>query len=168
MSEEQATSEGARRTVPVELVETTPDSAAALHWLLAAPLLGFLAWAWVDLFANAGPLQAYWPNVVLALPVYAALIVLPLGVAAHRIVTSMPRLFQHAGWDVLPLESVSVEEQYRIRYAYGKRHRAQGTRRRWLMRAGQGWVYIEITAIFVGAILLIPIFFSVSEFGFGR
>ncbi len=168
MSEEQATSNSQRRTVPVELVETTPDSAAALHWLLAAPLLIFLAWAWVDLFAQVSSLPAYWLDVVLALPVYVALVVLPLGIAAHRIVTSMPRLFQHAGWDVLPLEPVAAEEQYTVRYAYRTRHRAPGTRWRWLMRAGQGWVYIEIAAIFVGAILLIPIFFSVSEFGFGR
>ena len=36
------------------------------------------------------------------------------------------------------------------------------------MRAAQGWVYLEIAAIFIGAIAMIPIFFSVSEFGFGR
>jgi hypothetical protein len=36
------------------------------------------------------------------------------------------------------------------------------------IRAAQGWVYLEIIAIFVGAIAMIPLFFSAVDFGFGQ
>jgi hypothetical protein len=36
------------------------------------------------------------------------------------------------------------------------------------MRAAQGWVYLEIAAIFIGAIAVIPLFFSALDFGFGQ
>ena len=43
----------------------------------------------------------------------------------------------------------------------------RGDLRRWL-RAAQGWVFLEITAIFVGAVAMVPLFFSATEFGFGQ
>ena len=168
MSREEAANRAKRRLVPADLVETTPDAGAVLHWALAAPILLFLAWMWVDAFAHYSPLRMYWLDAGLGLVAYGAVIVLPLGMAAHRIVTSAPRLFQHAGWDLLPLEPVAAEEQYLVHYGYQVRHRAQGTVQRRLMRAAQGWVYIEIAAIFLGAALLIPLFLSASEFGFGQ
>jgi hypothetical protein len=94
--------------------------------------------------------------------------VLPLGVAAFFLVSSLPRLFGHAGWDVQPLEAVSEAEMYMVRYRYVHRHRAANTWPQMWLRAAQGWVYLEIAAILVGAVVMIPIFFSVSEFGFGQ
>ena len=104
----------------------------------------------------------------MAAAVYLLLVVFPLGVLAHWIVTSLPSLFQHAGWDVQPLEPVSEAEQYAVEYKPVGRIRAEGTwARRWL-RAAQGSVYLEIAALLLGAVLLIPIFLSASDFGFGR
>lgn len=162
------TTKPVRRTVAADLIETTPDAGGALHWLLAAPILVFLAWVWVDLFAYFSPVRGYWLDALLALTVYVTLIVAPVGLAAHRLVTGAPWLFQRAGWDVVPLEPIAVEEQYLVRYVCRQRHRAEGTWRRRMMRAGQGWVYIEIAAIFAGAMLMIPLFLSATEFGFGR
>ncbi len=157
-----------RRIVPADLIETTPDANAALHWVLASPLLLFVAWAWVDIFAHVSPMRAHWLDIGLAVAAYVVVFVLPLGLAAHRVVTAAPRLFQHAGWDLQPLEPVAPEEQYLVRYAYRRQRRAPGSWRRRLMRAAQGWVYLEIAAIFIGAVLMIPLFFSATEFGFGR
>ena len=84
------------------------------------------------------------------------------------IITALPSLFRHAGWDVSPLEEVPEAQQYTAQYTYQQRHRAKTSFSRIIMRAGQGWVYIEMALIFIGAIAMIPIFFSVSEFGFGR
>lgn len=168
MGGDDATTKPVRRTVAADLVETTPDAGGALHWLLAAPVLVFLAWVWVDVFAYYSPVRVRWLDALLALVVYMALIVGPLGLAAHRLVTGAPWLFQRAGWDVVPLELISAEEQYVVRYACRQRLRAEGTWRRRLMRAGQGWVYIEIATILAGAMLLIPLFLSATEFGFGR
>ncbi len=53
----------------------------------------------------------------LAALAYAVVFVLPLGVATIA-VTAAPRLFQHAGWDLRPLEPVASEEQYLVRYTY--------------------------------------------------
>lgn len=156
-----------RRSVPVNLVEATPGSGAAGSWLLASPLLVFLLWFWGDLFAYLSPLPRMIDWIVGSL-LYVFLFVLPLGLAAFWLVTSLPKLFHHSGWDVQPLESIAPEEVYQIRFIYRDRFRAKTTWVRTWMRSAQGWVYLEIAAIFVGAIVMIPIFFSVSEFGFGR
>ncbi len=63
------------REVAADLVEATPGSGALGQWLLASPLLIFLAWLWVDLFAHYSPLPWYWFDVVLALPLFALLVV---------------------------------------------------------------------------------------------
>jgi hypothetical protein len=158
----------ARREVAADLVEMTPGANGLLHWLLASPILLFIAWGWVDLFAHYSPLPAYWLDALVGMVVMAVAFVLPLGYGAFRFVTSFPRLFQHAGWDVQPLERVSEAEMHLVRYRFRNRQRAApGWRRAWL-RAAQGWVYIEIAAIFVGAVLMIPLFFSATEFGFGQ
>ncbi len=157
-----------RRAVPADLLEATPGRGALGHWVLASPILIYLAWIWVDLFALFSPLPWYWVNALLGLIVYALLIVLPLGYLAHRCVMALPRLFQNTGWDIEPLEPVNLAEQYMVRYRYQKRHWAANSWPRAWMRAAQGWVYLEIVAIFIGALAVIPIFFSVTEFGFGR
>lgn len=157
-----------RRQVAAELFETTPTSGGLMHWLLASPLLLFVAWVWVDLFAHYSPIPYYWVDVLLGLALMVGLVVLPLGVGAFWLVTSFPRLFQHIGWDVQPLEPVREAEAYLVRYTYHGRQRATTTWGRTWLRAAQGWVYIEIIAIFVGAVAMIPLFFSASEFGFGR
>jgi len=91
-----------------------------------------------------------------------------LGMGAHGLVTALPGLFNHAGWDAQPLESVREAEQYSVRYRFVARRRQPSSWRQAWVRAAQGWVYLEIFAIFVGAVLMVPIFFSASEFGFGR
>lgn len=164
---EQSTSPQ-RRVVPAELIETTPENGALFHWILASPLLGFLAWAWVDLFAYFSPIPFYWVDVVLGLGVFAVLVVLPLGAMAFALVSSLPRLFGHAGWDVQPLEPVREAEQYLVRYRYVGRRRAPFSWSRVWLRAAQGWVFLEIALILGGGVAMIPLFFSASEFGFGR
>lgn len=156
----------ARRTVPAALHEATPNAWG--QWLLASPALGFLAWLWVDLAAPISALGPWWLGATLALLIFAALAVLPLGVAAHALVTAAPRLFQNAGWDVAPLESVRDSEQYVVKYIAVSKVRAPRSWSRLWLRAAQGWVYLEILLIFLGAGLLIPLFLSVSDFGFGR
>lgn len=156
------------REVPADLVEATPGSGALGQWLLASPLLGFLAWLWVDLFAYYSPLPWYWLDALFGLVFFAFLIVLPLGVLAHALVTAVPVLFQNAGWDVHPLEPVAEREQYLVRYVPQARRRAPTTWGRLWLRAAQGWVYWEIFAILAGAIAAIPLFFSMLDFGFGR
>jgi hypothetical protein len=164
----ESTSKITIRDVPADLVEATPESGALGQWLLASPLLLFLAWLWVDLFAHFSPLPWYWVDVLLALVVYAFLIVLPLGVAAHALVTALPWLFQKAGWDVQPLEPITEREQYLVRYVLRRRHRAPTNWPRLWLRAAQGWVYLEIFAILAGAVAAVPLFFSALDFGFGR
>lgn len=156
-----------RRSVPGNLIETTPAAGGLGNWLLASPLLLFLLWAWGDLVAYLSPLPLLldWAIGIL---IYVLLLVLPLGVAAFWLVTSLPKLFHHAGWDVQPLERIAPEEEYTVRFTYRDQIRAQTTWRRTWMRAAQGWVFLEIAAIFIGAIAMIPIFLSVSEFGFGQ
>ncbi|MCC6458481.1 MAG: hypothetical protein IT328_26260 [Caldilineaceae bacterium] len=164
-------SEGAQaryRVVPADLVETDPDNGGLFHWILASPMLGFLAWVWVDLFAHYSPISFYWFDVLLGLLIFALVVVLPLGVGAFFVVSALPRIFSHAGWDVQPLEPVSEAEMHTVRYRYQSRRRASNSWGRAWTRAAQGWVYLEIAAILVGAIVMIPIFFSVSEFGFGQ
>lgn len=157
-----------RREVAADLVETTPAAGGLMHWLLASPMLLFIAWAWVDLFAHFSPIPNYWVDALVGLALMIGLVVLPLGVGAFWLVTSFPRLFQHAGWDVQLLEPVREAEAYTVRYVYQSHRRAATTWGRTWLRAAQGWVYIEIAAIFVGAVVMIPLFFSATEFGFGR
>ena len=131
------------------------------------PLLLFLLWLWVDFFAALSPLPWYWVDVLLAAALLLVFLV-PVGWAAYRLVTAAPRLFQNAGWDVQPLEPVREEEMYTVRYTFRGRRRAPNTFRRQWLRAAQGWVYIEIAVIFIAAILMVPVFFSALDFGFGR
>jgi hypothetical protein len=169
MSEENAAPKRtAYREVAADLIETVPDNGALSHWILASPMLLFLAWLWVDLFAHFSPIANYWVDVVLGLIIFALVAVLPLGVGAFFLVSTFPRLFSHAGWDVQPLEPVSEAEMYTVRYRPVGRHRAATTWQQSWLRAAQGWVYLEIAVILVGAVVMIPIFFSASEFGFGQ
>ena len=154
-----------RRTVTADLLESTPNALG--HWLLASPLILYLLWVWLDLFAHYSPLPKS-VDCVLGTIVFALLVLLPLGYGAHWLVTALPRLFSHAGWDLEPLEPVSELEMYLVRYRYGDKYRAPNSWRRAWLRAAQGWVYLEIMAIFAGAVLMIAVFFSVSDFGFGR
>jgi hypothetical protein len=157
-----------RRRVQADLVEATPDAGAVGHWLLAAPLILFLAWFWVDLAQAINPSAPRWLTLGIGLLLFVVAIVLPFGYLAHAFVLAWPRLFQHAGWDVEPLEPVKPAEMYTVHYLYQARHRAPWSWRRAWLRAAQGWVYLEILAIFVGAIGMIPLYFSAVEFGFGR
>ena len=157
-----------RREVPADLFEATPAGGGLGHWVLAAPLLVFVAWAWVDLFAYVSPLPWYWLDAIVALALLLLLMVLPAGWVAHWVITAAPRLFQNAGWDVQPLEPVREAEQYLVHYVIRQRHRAANTWSRAWVRAAQGWVYIEIAVILGGGIVMIPLFFSAAEFGFGR
>jgi hypothetical protein len=155
-----------RREVPADLIEATPGALGM--WVLASPLLIFVLWMWVDLFAHYSPIPWYWVDAAIGAAFFVGIIVLPLGWLAHRLVTSAPRPFQHAGWDIQPLEPVSEQEMYLVRYRYQERHRASNTWQRQWLRAAQGWVYIEITVILLGGILIIPLFLSAVDFGFGR
>ena len=158
----------AYREVPADLIETIPDNVGLMHWVLASPMLIFLLWMWIDIVAHFSPIPIYWVDAVLAVIIFAVAIVLPLGVGAFYLVTSVPRVVSHAGWDVQPLEPVSEAEMYTVRYRYQERHRAPNSWRQAWTRAAQGWVYIEIATILVGGVAMIPIFFSASEFGFGQ
>ena len=163
-----ATTHGARRIVPADLYETTPDAAGLWHWVLASPMLIFLAWLWVDLFAHYSPVPAFWLDALLGIMLYVAAIVLPLGLLAFELVLAVPRLFAHAGWDVHPLEEFEAADAPLIRFTYRQRQRAKATWPCLLARAGQGWVYLEIVTILLGGVLMVPVFFSATEFGFGR
>jgi hypothetical protein len=157
-----------RRTVPADLYETTPDAVGIWHWVLASPMLLFLGWVWIDLFAHYSPIPVFAVDAALAVVTYVLVIVLPFGIAAFWLVSAFPRVFGHAGWDVHPLEEVSASEAPLVRYRYRQRHRAPATWPRLIARAGQGWVYLEITTILAGGVLMVPVFFSATEFGFGR
>lgn len=157
-----------RRRVRADLIEATPGTGALGHWLLAGPLIGFLAWVWVDFVRALSPLPQPWLTISIGLVLFALLIILPFGYMAHAIVLAWPRLFQNAGWEVQPLEPVKPEEMYMVHYLYETRHYAPRSWGRAWLRAAQGWVYLEIMAIFAGAIGMIPLYFSAVEFGFGR
>ena len=157
-----------RREVVADLIEGVPDNGAVSQWVLASPLLLFLAWVWADVFAHFSPIPLYWLDAIFSVIIFVVVAVLPLGVGAFYLVTSLPRLFSNAGWDVQPLEDVSAAEIYMVRYRFRQRHRAPNSWRQAWLRAAQGWVYIEIATILIGGVAIIPIFFSVSEFGFGR
>ena len=157
-----------RRKVKAHLVEATPDAGGWGHWILAAPAICFLGWLWLDLFGILSPLQSRPVDFLLGVLVYVFLILLPFGYGAHRFVTTFPGIFQQAGWTVQPLEAVKPEEQHIVRYVGVTRERAGTDGRRILLRAAQGWVYLEIGAILAGAVAMVPLFFSAVEFGFGR
>jgi hypothetical protein len=156
-----------QREVPALLVESTPMANALGYWALASPLILFAGWFWVDLFAYVSPIPWYFVDLLLGIVLYVVLIIFPLGYGMHRLITAFPRIFQHAGWDVQPLEPVKPAEQYSVKYIFKGRRRAETTRQRIWLRAAQGWVYLEIALIFIGAIAMIPLFFSAREFGFG-
>jgi hypothetical protein len=157
-----------RREVAADLIETTPERGGLFYWVLASPLLLFLTWAWIDLFAHYSPITWYWLDVLLGLLLLALVVVLPLGLGAFYLVTALPRVFGHAGWDVQPLEAVREAEMHMVRYRYRARRRAASSWRQAWVRAAQGWVYLEIAAILLGGVLIVPIFFSASDFGFGQ
>lgn len=157
-----------RRHVQANLIEATPSLGGLGHWLLASPLLLFLAWNWIALFDALSPTGVPMLDNLVGGLALIIIIVLPLGYGAHRLVTTLPRLFQNAGWDVQPLEPVRTAEQYLVHYDVQERQRAVTTWNRVWLRVAQGWVYLEIVAIFVGAIAMIPLFFSALQFGFGQ
>ena len=157
-----------RKAVQARLVEATPRANGWGHWILSAPTIIFLGWLWVDLFGMISPIQSSPLEMLLGVLIYVLLIILPLGYGAHRLVTSFPRLFQQAGWNVHLLESLRPAEQYSVRYTFVSRERAATDGRRILLRIAQGWVYLEIAAVLVGAVAMVPLFFSAVEFGFGR
>ncbi len=150
------------------LVEATPGAGGRGHWVLSAPAIFFIGWLWLDLFRILSPFEARTIDLLLGALAYVVLILLPFGYGAHRFVTSFPGIFQQAGWTVQPLEPVSPEEQHVVRYICASRERAETNGKRILLRVAQGWVYLEIGAILVGAVAMVPLFFSAVEFGFGR
>ncbi len=157
-----------RRKVKAHLVEATPGAGGWVHWMLSAPTIYFLGWLWLDLFGVLSPFQSRSVELLLGVLAYAVLVMLPFGYGAHRFVTSFPGIFQQAGWTVHPLEPVKPAEQHVVRYICTSRERAETNLRRILLRVAQGWVYLEIGAILVGAVAMVPLFFSAVEFGFGR
>lgn len=160
------TSKFEQRRVPADLIEAAPNPLG--QWALASPLLLLLAWTFLDLFVHFSPSPYRWLEMLVGSLVFLALIVLPLGLLAHLFVTSFPRLFQNAGWDIQPLETVTMAEQYMVHYVYRDRHRAPNSWRQMWLRVAQGWVYLEIFAIFAGFLAMPLIFFSALEFGFGK
>lgn len=148
-------------------MEATPGGGAWGHWVLASPVICFLGWIWLDLFVIFSPFHSRPVDLFLGAFIYIILILLPLGYGAHRFVTSFPGVFQQSGWNVQPLEPVKPEEQHIVRYVGISRERAGTDGRRILLRVAQGWVYLEIAAILVGAVAMVPLFFSAVEFGFG-
>lgn len=163
----QPVSRPTRRTVDADLIETTPASGGLFHWLLASPMLLFLLWMWVDVFAHYSPIPWYWIDGLLGLALFIGLVVLPFGVGAFHLVAALPRLFGHAGWDVQPLEPVREAELPLVRYRYRQRIRAARSWPRLWLRTAQGWVYLEVAAVLIGGVLMVPLFFSAVDFGFG-
>ena len=167
MTPEVTPEEKGRRKVKARLVEATPVGGAWGHWVLASPAICFLGWLWLDLFGILSPIHSRPVDLLLGALIYIILILLPLGYGAHRFVTSFPAVFQQAGWNVQPVEPVKPGEQHIVRYVGITRERAGTDGRRILLRVAQGWVYLEIAAILVGAVAMVPLFFSAVEFGFG-
>ena len=155
-----------RREVAAKFVEATPGIWG--QWILASPMIIFLGWFFLDIFAYLSPIPWRWLDMILGTIVFLCVVVLPLGMAAHRLITSFPRIFQHAGWDVEPLEAVKPAEIYSVRYVGKEMERAANSWSRNWMRAAQGWVYLEIAAIFIGFAALGPLYFSALEMGFGK
>lgn len=157
-----------RRRVKAHLVEATPGAGGWGHWVLSAPAISFLGWLWLDLFGIFSPIQSRPVELLLGTLAYVVFILLPLGYGAHRFVTSFPGIFQQAGWTVQPMEPLKPEEQHSVKYVCSSRERAVTDSKRILLRVAQGWVYLEIAAILIGAVAMVPLFFSAVEFGFGR
>ena len=157
-----------RRRVQARLVEKTPGANGWFHWVLSAPTIIFIGWLWVDLFGLISPVPSRPLEILYGVLAYIFLVILPFGYGAHRLVTSFPRIFQQAGWSVRPLEPLRPAELYTIKYVFVSRERAATDVRRILLRVAQGWVYLEIGAALVGAVAMVPLFFSAVEFGFGR
>jgi hypothetical protein len=157
-----------RRQVQSDLVEATPQAGGWGHWILSAPGIGFIGWLWLDLFSIFSPIDSRPIELVLGVLAFVILILFPFGYGAHRLVTSFPRMFQQAGWTVLPRETVRPQELHNVRYEFTTRERAVTDGRRIMLRVAQGWVYLEIGAILVGFVAMVPLFFSAIEFGFGR
>ena len=157
-----------RRRVKAHLVEATPPAGGWGHWLLSAPAICFLGWLWLDLFGVLSPIQSRPLDLLLGALAYVFLVLLPFGYGAHRLVTSFPGLFQQAGWTVQPLEPLKPQDQYTVKYLCLTKERAVTDGKRVLLRVAQGWVYLEIGAILVSAVAMVPLFFSAVEFGFGR
>ncbi len=157
-----------RRRVKAHLIEATPGDGGWVHWVLSAPAICFLGWLWLDLFRILSPIQSRPVDLLLGALAYVVLVLLPFGYGAHRLVTSFPGVFQQAGWTVQPLEPVKPEEQHVVKYVCLTKERAVTDGKRILLRAAQGWVYLEIGAILVSAVAMVPLFFSAVEFGFGR
>ncbi len=158
----------ARREVQARLVETTPRANGWEYWILAAPTILFFGWLWVDLFGLFSPIPWQPLELLLGALAYILLILLPFGYGAHRLVTSFPRVFQQAGWTVRPLEPIRPAEWYAVKYVFTAQERAVTDRRRIWLRVAQGWVYLEVGAILIGSMAMVPLFFSAIEFGFGR
>ncbi|MEZ4620298.1 MAG: hypothetical protein R2867_32980 [Caldilineaceae bacterium] len=158
-----------RRTVPADLIEATPGGNGVGQWIwphlscssgLALPI-SLICSAHLRIVLSMSLLGRFF--------ILLVLIVLPLGLLTHRLILSLPRIFQHAGWDVRPLEPVRPEEMYTVRYRYQARHLADTTwSRRWL-RVAQGWVYLWRSSLSLSArAVMIPLFLSAVEFGFGQ
>ncbi|MBV7329529.1 hypothetical protein KFU94_15035 [Chloroflexi bacterium TSY] len=154
--------------VEADLIEADPAYGGLGHWILASPVLLFLAWNWIAVFDFFSPLEMGWLNLVLGGLSFLVLIVVPFGYGAHRFVTALPRLFQTAGWEIAPREAVEPAKMYTTRYVFRERRRASTNWTRIILRCAQGWVFLEIAAILAAAVLMIPLFFSVTQFGFGR
>jgi len=167
MTSDVAPKRKGRRKVKAHLVEATPGGGAWVHWVLASPAICFLGWLWLDLFGVFSPFASRPAVLFLGALIYFVLILLPFGYGAHRFVTSFPGIFQQAGWNVHPLEPVKPEEQHIVKYVCVTRERAGTDPGRVLLRVAQGWVYLEIAAVLVGAVAMVPLFFSAVEFGFG-
>ena len=136
----ETTTKPIRRKVPALLIEATPPVNGIGYWLLASPILLFLAWLWMDIFAYYSPIPWRWLDWMLGAAIYWLLFVLPLGYVGHKLVTAFPRPFQHTGWDVQPLEAVRAAEFYTVRYIFTARQSAVRDRQRIWLRAAQGWV----------------------------
>ena len=167
MSSEPETKELQRKEVRARLVEMTPGANGFYYWILSAPMIVFLGWLWVDLIeliSNASrPI-----GLTLGAATFIALVILPLGYGAHRLVTSFPGIFQRAGWTIHPLAPLSPAEQYSVKYIVVSRERAATNTRRIFLRVAQGWVYLEIAIVLIGAVAIVPLYLSAVEFGLGR
>ncbi|MCY4089908.1 MAG: hypothetical protein OXF62_03740 [Caldilineaceae bacterium] len=167
MSSEAETREPRRTEVRARLVEMTPGANGFYYWILSAPVIFFLGWLWVDLVELVS-VASRPVGLTLGAATFVALVILPFGYGAHRLVTSFPGLFQRAGWTVHPLAQLRPAEQYTVKYIVVSRERAATDVPRVLLRVAQGWVYLEIAIVLIGALALPPLYLSAIEFGLGR
>ncbi|MEZ4637606.1 MAG: hypothetical protein R2856_22075 [Caldilineaceae bacterium] len=66
-----------RKEIPALLIEATPAANGLFNWILASPMILFVGWFWVDLFAFFDPIPWYWLDAVIAVLVYIFPILLP-------------------------------------------------------------------------------------------